>query len=508
MRTLRLILGDQLSHSISSLADLDSTNDLVLMVEAADETTYVHHHQQKIILVLSAMRHFAAELRTRGVNVDYVKLGHEGNTGSFISELNRAVIRHAVDQIVITEPGEWRVQQMFDRFRTECGLPVEILPDHRFLCSRDEFNNWTNGRKSLRMEHFYRYMRQKTGWLMEGSRPAGGQWNYDSQNREALPASLVLPARSCFTPDVITREVITMVRSRFCGHFGDAEPFRWAVTRADALAALQEFIDCKLFQFGNYQDAMKTGEDMLFHSTLSAYLNIGLLEAKEVCEAALAAYQKGDVPLSSVEGFVRQILGWREFVRGIYWLKMPDYGKSNFFYAGRPLPDFYWTGETEMKCLQEAIRTTRQHAYAHHIQRLMVTGNFALLAGIDPVQVDEWYLSVYIDAFEWVELPNTHGMALHADGGIIGSKPYAASGAYIKRMSDYCSGCSYDPGIKLGSRACPFNYLYWNFLIINQAQLQSNPRMALIYRNLERMPPEQRDEIFRSATDFLQQFSE
>lgn len=503
MRTLRFILGDQLSHSISSLREIDRTGDLVLMVEVADETTYVRHHKQKIILVLSAMRHFAAELRYRGITVDYVRLEDEGNTGSFTTELKRALARHTIDKIVITEPGEWRVQQMVNRWTQELGIPVEILADTRFLCSREDFNNWAQDRKSLRMEYFYRTMRQKTGWLMAGSAPAGGQWNFDSQNRKSLPATISVPARHSFTPDSITREVMDLTRRRFAAHFGDAQPFTWAVTRADALTALHQFIATRLPWFGEYQDAMKTGEDYLFHSTLSAYLNIGLLEAKEVCEAALVAYQRGGVPLPAVEGFIRQILGWREFIRGMYWLKMPAYAESNFFSAVRPLPDFYWTGLTEMNCLQEAIRATRQHAYAHHIQRLMVTGNFALLAGIDPAQVDNWYLSVYIDAFEWVEIPNTHGMALHADGGTIGSKPYAASGAYINRMSDYCVGCQYNPGVKLGPGACPFNYLYWYFLLTNKAQLKSNPRMAISLHTLERMTREQRDQILGNSRDFL-----
>lgn len=500
---LRLILGDQLSHSISSLSGVDRTNDIVLMLEVPDETSYVKHHKQKIILVLSAMRHFAEELRALGIAVDYVELEDEANTGSFTTELKRALTRHSIERIVVTEPSEWRVQQMVNGWNRELGLPVEILEDHRFLCSRDVFSDWAQDRKSPRMEYFYRSMRQKTGWLMEGSVPVGGRWNFDSQNRKSLPAKLSIPARPSFTPDAITRGVIDLTQRSFAGHFGDAEPFAWAVTRADALTAMQDFITERLPWFGEYQDAMKTGEDYLFHSTLSGYLNIGLLEAKEVCEAALEAYQLGSAPLPAVEGFIRQILGWREFIRGMYWLRMPAYAQSNFFAANRPLPEFYWTGMTEMKCLQEAIISTRQHAYAHHIQRLMVTGNFALLVGIEPVQVDNWYLSVYIDAFEWAELPNTHGMALHADGGVVGTKPYAASGAYINRMSDFCAGCQYNPELKLGPSACPFNYLYWYFLITNQKQLKSNPRMAIPYHTLEHMTREQQEAILCNAEDFL-----
>ena len=503
MWTLRFILGDQLSLSISSLKDIDRSSDVVLMVEVADETTYVKHHKQKIILVLSAMRHFATELRAHGFTLDYVRLEDPQNTGSFTGELKRALTRHAIDQVVMTEPSEWRVQKLAKIWQQELGIPVSFLEDTRFLCSKEEFRTWAQDRKSLRMEYFYRYMRQKTGWLMEGSNPIGGQWNFDNQNRKSLPKDVIVPTRLYFSPDSITQEVIELTKRQFSNHFGDAEPFGWAVTRADALSALRDFITERLPWFGDYQDAMKTGSDVLFHATLSAYLNIGLLDAKEVCEAALEALSLSQVPLSAVEGFIRQILGWREFVRGVYWQKMPAYAETNYFSALRPLPKFYWIGETEMNCLREAIRTTRQNAYAHHIQRLMLTGNFALLAGIDPAQVDQWYLSVYIDAFEWVELPNTHGMALHSDGGIIGSKPYAASASYINRMSDYCAACQYDHKIKLGPSACPFNYLYWYFLITNKAKLKSNPRMSLPYRTLESMTQEQQADILSYATDFL-----
>jgi deoxyribodipyrimidine photolyase-related protein len=296
---------------------------------------------------------------------------------------------------------------------------------------------------------------------------------------------------------------MSLVGQRFADHFGDLDSFGWGVTREDARAALQHFVRKCLPKFGPYQDAMKTGADFLFHSALSPYLNCGLLGAREVCEAALGAYKKGSAPLPSVEGFIRQILGWREYVRGIYWMRMPAYAKTNFLNAKRPLPKFYWTGETDMRCLRESIQATRRYAYAHHIQRLMITGNFALLAGVAPAQVEEWYLIVYADAFEWVELPNTHGMALHADGGLLGSKPYAASGAYIDRMSDYCTGCDYDPKVKLGPKACPFNYLYWNFLIVNEKRLKPNGRMAMPYRTLERMPGEQREQILRHARIFL-----
>ncbi len=503
MAALRLIMGDQLSRSLSALADLDPDRDVVLMAEVEDELTYVKHHRQKIVLVLAAMRHFAKALTDDGANVDYVRLNDEDNSGSFTGEIERALKRHEVDEIIVTRPGEWRVWEMVRTWQEKFELPVEIRGDDRFFCSVAEFADWAEGRKALRMEYFYRQMRRKTGMLMHDGKPAGGKWNYDAENRQALPDDIDLPRRRRFKPDQATREVIALIEKRCQDHVGALEPFGWAVTRADALTALEHFIEDCLPDFGAYQDAMKAGEDLLFHALISPYLNLGLLLPREVCEAALEAYERDAAPLAAVEGFVRQILGWREYVRGIYWTKMPEYAETNYLSAERDLPDFYWTGETELNCLREAIGGTLRNAYAHHIQRLMITGNFALLAGLDPAQVNEWYLIVYVDAFEWVELPNTHGMALHADGGVLGSKPYAASGAYIDRMSDYCRGCRYDPKVKLGAEACPFNYLYWHFLIENEDSLADNPRMAMPYRTLERMSQERRTRIVADAREFL-----
>ncbi len=505
MKTIRLVLGDQLSRSISSLSDIDPGRDLVLMLEVLEENQYVRHHQQKIVLVLSAMRHFAEELRAEGIVVDYIHLDDENNSGSFTGELVRAITRHQADKIIVTEPGEWRVWEMMQAWQKDFGLTVEIRPDDRFLCSRDEFRRWADGRKTLRMEFFYRMMRRKTGWLMDGARPEGGRWNYDADNRRRLPTGLSIPPPAHFEPDTITRQVMGLVRERFADHFGNLENFSWAVTRGNALHALRHFIDHKLAYFGDYQDAMKTGDDFLFHSILSPYINIGLIHPTEVCQAALSAYQHGSIPLSSAEGFLRQIIGWREYIRGIYWQEMPGYARSNYFDAHRSLPGFYWTGETDLNCLRQVIQATQRNAYAHHIQRLMVTGNFALLAGIEPKQVEAWYLTVYADAFDWVELPNTHGMLLYADGGLLASKPYAASGAYIQRMSDYCQKCVYNPKIKIGERACPFNYLYWYFLIVNQPKLTANPRMSLPYQLLSKMEPDQKQKIIHAAESFLEQ---
>jgi deoxyribodipyrimidine photolyase-related protein len=503
MTILRFVLGDQLTRDGAALADLDPARDVVLMVEVAEETTYVRHHKQKIAFILAAMRHFSAGLEAEGVRVDYVRLDDSANTGSFTGELERAVARHRPERVIVTEPGEWRVREMMLGWRDALGLPVEIRDDDRFFCSRARFARWAEGRNSYRMEVFYREMRRETELLMEGDQPAGGRWNFDAENRKRLPADHRAPPRVRFAPDAVTREVLDLVAARFPEHFGDLVPFGWAVTRDQARAALDHFISACLPSFGDYQDAMKTGEPFLYHAVLSPYLNAGLLTAREVCVAAEAAWRAGKVPLNAAEGFIRQVLGWREYVRGLYWLLMPDYAATNALDAHRPLPGFYWSGETEMNCIAQVVAETRANAYAHHIQRLMVTGNFALLAGLAPAEVEAWYLSVYADAYDWVELPNTHGMVLFADGGVLGSKPYAASGAYIDRMSDYCGACRYDPKQKSGPDACPFNPLYWNFLIENQGRLAGNPRLAMPYRTLEKLGEARRAEIVREAGAFL-----
>ena len=503
MSTLRVILGDQLSHDISALAGLDRAYDRVLMMEVADETTYVRHHKQKIVLVLSAMRHFADELRAKGIAVDYVELDDADNTGRFDSEVRRAAMRLVPDRIVVTEPGEWRVRTMVERWEALTGTPVEIRGDDRFFASRARFAAWAQGRRGWRMEHFYREMRREHAILMDGGNPAGGAWNYDAANRKRLPAGATPPTRLRFPPDARTRAVMDLVARRCGDHFGDLDAFGWPVTRAEALRALQDFLIHGLPDFGDYQDAMRAGAPFLFHGLLSPALNIGLLSPREICAAAETAWRSGAAPLNAVEGFVRQILGWREYVRGVYWTLMPDYAGANALHATRPLPGFYWSGDTQMRCLREAIGSTARHAYSHHIQRLMVTGNFALLAGVAPREIERWYLAVYADAFEWVEMPNTLGMAVFADGGRMASKPYAASGAYIARMSDFCGGCAYDVKAKSGPGACPFNYLYWAFLIRNRTHLAGNPRLAMPYRTLAAWSDARRNAVVAEAAGFL-----
>lgn len=503
MPTLRLVLGDQLSHSISSLENCDKDNDTILMCEVWDEATYVRHHKKKIAFLFSAMRHFAEELKDKGYTVHYTKLDDENNAGSFKGEVERALKTENFDRVIVTHPGEYRVLKVMQSWEKDFNIPVEIREDTRFLCSPYDFAKWAEGRKQLRMEYFYREMRKKYRILMNGDDPEGGEWNYDSENRKPPAEGLDVPEPYTAQTDSITREVIDLVKERFADHFGDLEPFYFAVTRDQALYALDKFIEERLSNFGDYQDAMVQGEPWMYHSHLGFYLNCGLLLPKECIRAAEKAYYDGDAPLNAVEGFIRQILGWREYIRGIYWLKMPEYATENFLEAKRPLPDFYWTGETKMNCLRQCVLETKENAYAHHIQRLMVLGNFALIAGLDPAEVNEWYLIVYADAYEWVELPNVSGMILFADGGYLGSKPYAAGGVYINKMSNYCKNCSYSVTKKNGEKACPFNYLYWDFLVRNRDKVGKNHRLGMIYKSYDRMDDNKKAAIKHDAERFL-----
>lgn len=495
---LILILGDQLSLSISSLRQGDPTQDVVLMAEVMEEARYVRHHKKKIAFVFSAMRHFAEELRAAGWQVDYVRLDDPENSGSLTGEVARATARHGLDHVVATEPGEWRLMEAMQ------GWPgVTLREDDRFLANRERFADWANDRPGLRMEYFYRLMRRKTGLLMEGDKPAGGKWNLDAENRHKANVDLLMPEPSRFEPDAITRDVLDLVAARFPDHFGDLEPFWFATRRQDAEAAFAHFLTAALPDFGTFQDAMLRAHRFLYHAVVSLYLNVGLLDPLTMCRAVEAEWAAGRVPLNSAEGFIRQIIGWREYVRGIYWWKMPEYTQANALDAHRPLPAFYWTGETDMACIRACVTQTREEAYAHHIQRLMVTGNFALIAGINPHALHEWYLAVYADAYEWVELPNTIGMSQFADDGLLASKPYAASGAYIDRMSDYCGSCRYSVKAKEGANACPFNILFWDFVARHRDRLARNPRMAQMVRTWERFDEGRQSRVRQEAAAFL-----
>ncbi|MXO90742.1 cryptochrome/photolyase family protein [Pontixanthobacter aquaemixtae] len=497
------ILGDQLTRDLASLRGRAKDDTVILMMELWDEATYVRHHKQKITLVLSAMRHFAQELRDAGWTVDYTKLTDEENAHSFTGEVARAIERHDPRLIRVVEAGEWRVQQAIEEWPDKFDCEVEILSDDRFISSIAEFREWADGRKTLRMENFYQEMRKKTGLLMEDGKPVGGKWNYDKDNREPPKDGMDAPERPKPEPDAITREVIALVEEKFGDHFGDLDKFHWPVTREQAEDAADIFFAERLPEFGTYQDAMVHGEDDLFHSMLSTSINLGLLDPMELCKRAQLAYEDSTAPLNAVEGFIRQIIGWREYVRGFYRYHMPELESANALNAQRALPDFYWTGETDMRCMADCIRSTKQNAHAHHIQRLMVLGNFALLAGIRPRDVQDWYLVVYADAYDWVELPNVAAMVLYADGGKLASKPYAASANYINKMSDYCKDCRYSASKKFGEGACPFNTLYWHFMDRHRDRLESNHRIGRIYSNWDRMDEDKRQDYLDSAEAFL-----
>jgi len=505
MTILIPILGDQLSRDLSALDGVDPGDAVLLMMEVEDETRYVRHHKAKIAFILAAMRHHADDMRSRGWRVDYVALEDPDNSGTFTGELARAIERHRPEAIRVTEAGEWRVQAMLEQWADRFDLPVSICADTRFLCSHAEFDGWAEGRKQLRMEYFYREMRRKTGILLnKQGDPEGGQWNYDAENRKPAPGGdLMMPRPIAFRPDDVTQAVLDMVETRFADHPGSLEHFHFAVTHDEAMRQRRNFLDHGLARFGDYQDAMLTDEPFLWHSVLSPYLNAGLLDPLDLCRDVEARYSEGKAPLNAAEGFIRQIIGWREYVRGIYWREGPDYANRNALKAKRPLPGFYYSGATDMHCLAQAIGQTLERAYAHHIQRLMITGNFALIAGIDPHALHIWYLEVYADAYEWVELPNTLGMSQFGDGGLLASKPYASSGNYINKMSDYCAACRYDVNAKTGAEACPFNLLYWDFLDRNADRLKGNPRLAMPYRNWARRSDADRETIRSEAAAFL-----
>ena len=500
-RNLVLVLGDQLDGQSTAMTGFDPDQDAIWMAEVDEESTHVPSAKQRTTLFLSAMRHFAQSLRDKAWPVIYSRIDDPGNTGSLAGELGRAIHDHTPRQLVMTAPGDWRVLRQLRDTAESHALPLDIRDDNHFLSTVREFKAHAEGRKSLRLEYFYRELRRKHDILMEGNQPIGGQWNFDADNRGSFgktgPGKLPPPSR--FEPDDITREVMVLVNTRFAHHPGSLSQFGWPVTRTQALQVLADFIQYRLPQFGQYQDAMWEGEVWLYHSHLSSSLNLKLLHPTEVIAAAQDAFHTGHAPLAAVEGFVRQILGWREYVRGIYWTEMPGYLERNAMQAQADLPGFFWTGDTDMACLRDAIGQTLMHGYAHHIQRLMVTGLYALLFGVHPKQVHAWYLSVYVDAVEWVELPNTLGMSQYGDDGLMASKPYVASGKYIDRMSNHCKGCRFNPAESIGETACPFTTLYWDYLDRHADTLAKNPRMLMQLKNLNRLSESQRAAITEQA---------
>ena len=496
IRHLVVVLGDQLDRDSAAFEGFDAGQDAVWMAEVSDESTHVWSAKQRTVLFLSAMRHFAQSLRDEGVRVVYRALSTDIQAtpdSSLADELATTLRALPVQRVRLVEPGEHRLREHLATAVQASGVPLDLLEDTHFLCSTAEFAAHAKGRKQMRMEYFYREMRRRHGVLMEanGKDPVGGEWNYDAENREAFPAGGpgFVPETPRFAPDAITQDVIDLVDTRFASHPGSVARFGWPVTREQALQVLHSFVAERLESFGRWQDAIWAGQPWLYHAHISAALNLKLLNPREVINAAEHAHTEGRAPLPAAEGFIRQVLGWREYVRGIYWLKMPAYGEMNALNASADLPAWFWTGATDMRCLNDAITQTLEHGYAHHIQRLMVTGLYALLHGVAPRQVHAWYLAVYVDAVEWVELPNVLGMSQFADGGLMASKPYAATGKYIERMSNHCAGCRYKPALRTGDKACPFTTLYWDFLARHEKLLAGNPRMALQVKNLARIPP-------------------
>jgi deoxyribodipyrimidine photolyase-related protein len=500
VRHLILVLGDQLDLEAAAFDGFDATQDAVWMAEAYEESTHVWSSKQRITLFLSAMRHFAQALRDSGRPLHYHRLDDTGpvaDMGSLGAKLQADLVRLKPQRVVMTAPGDWRVFQQLKATVEAAGLKLEVCEDRHFFTTVSEFAEHASGRKSLRLEYFYRELRQRHNILMDDGKPAGGQWNFDADNREAFgpQGPGPVPARATFEPDALTQKVIALVNTRFASHPGTLASFAWPVTRSQALQALHRFVEERLPLFGRYEDALWPGEPWLYHSHLSSSMNLKLLSAHEVVHAVEAAYRSGHAPLQSAEGFIRQILGWREYVRGIYWMQMPSYIERNALNAKEELPDWFWTGQTDMACLSDAINQTLEHGYAHHIQRLMVTGLYALLLGVRPQQVHAWYLSVYVDAVEWVELPNTLGMSQYGDGGLMASKPYVATGKYIQRMGGPCKGCRYDPALREGERACPYTTLYWDFLMRHETLLAKNARMALQVKNVARMTDSQKQAV-------------
>lgn len=507
VRRLMLVLGDQLDPRAVTTFALTKDDDALLMIECAAESTHVPSHVQRTVLFLSAMRHYAADRKDAGWRVEYVTLDNAKNTHAFDTEIARALRRIQPEELVVLLPGERRVIDQIESACEAAGVPLRVEEDPHFLCTIDDFRRWAEGRKSLTMEYFYREMRKRTGHLMDGDNPAGGEWNFDKQNRGTFRQQPDPPDPPRFDPDGITREVFELVKEHLPDLPGSAESFAWPVTSAQATRALDHFIEHRLPSFGTYQDAMWTGQRTLYHSVLSPAFNLKLLDPRDAIEKAISAYESGDAPINSVEGFVRQLLGWREFIRGVYWTQYQDpHAKTNALGHHGDLPEFYWTADTDMACMRDALSSVIEDAYGHHIARLMITGNFALIAGVHPGAVNDWYLGMYADAVEWVTEPNTLGMSQHADGGIVGTKPYISSGKYVSRMSNYCKNCRYDLNKRAGEDACPFNVFYWDFLRRHRGEFKSNRRMTMMLKNLDRLDDDELVQITSSARSLRSRF--
>lgn len=486
------ILGDQLWAGQAALQTLANTNNKpVILIESLNYVQARPYHRQKLVLVWSAMRHFAQELRQLGYAVSYK------TADDFLLPLQTWIQENQITELRVMMPNDRPFTQLIKTLKLPC--PITLIPNNHFLWSPTEFQTWAKPRKRLLLEDFYREGRRRYQILMDGDKPVGGQWNFDKENRRPPKGKLNTPPALWFTPDDITQAVITQVKSLTLPLYGAVEPFRWAVSRPQALQVLDTFIQTRLAGFGPYQDAMVTGEETMWHAMLSPYLNLGLLHPLEVIEAAEKAYYHQQLPLNSVEGFIRQVLGWREYMYGIYHYLDADYADGNWFNHTHPLPEFFWTGQTKMNCLHQVFTQVQRTGYAHHIQRLMVLSNFTLIAGISPQEIESWFHATFIDGYDWVMQTNVIGMGQFADGGVLASKPYAASGNYVNKMSDYCRGCVYSPKARTGDDACPFNFFYWDFLARHRDKLQSQGRMSLILGHIDRIPASELQAIRQHA---------
>ena len=507
-KTLRLILGDQLNHQHSWFQQVDE-NVVYVMMEVRSETDYVVHHIQKVVAFFQSMRLFADDLVQNGHQVVYLRLNDAINKQSFTENIRWICQEYKVESIEYQLPDEYRVDQELLALSEVLNLPVSVVDSEHFFTSRTEFEEFFKGKKQFLMESFYRYMRKKHDVLMIAGNPKGDKWNFDSDNRKKIPTNHTIIHPYLFHRNV--SDIVEMIQKSEVKTMGeiDDKQFVWPVTREETERLLDFFIEYCLPYFGTFQDAMTPNAWSVYHSRISFAMNVKLISPQEVIEKVIQHYkQNSEIGLNQVEGFVRQILGWREYMRGIYWKQMPDYASLNFFNHENKLPDWYWTGDTKMKCLSHSIKQSLQFAYANHIQRLMVTGNFALLAGIHPDDVDRWYLGIYIDALDWVEITNTRGMSQFADGGIVGTKPYVSSANYIDKMSSYCGSCHYNAKQKVGEKACPFNSLYWYFYARNEMLLRKNPRIGMMYVTLDKMQPNVKEEILNQAEEYLSKINE
>lgn len=505
---LRLILGDQLNLQ-HSWFEKKNEDVIYLLMELRQETDYVRHHIQKVVAFFFAMRNFHEELEKKGHNVLYIKLDDPDNSQDLTSNISRVIDEKGIEKFEYLLPDEFRLDEQLAEFVKTLDIPWEAADTEHFMTERGELAQIFKGKKTYLMENFYRKIRKKYNLLMDGDEPETGRWNYDAENRGSLPKNPEIPERNFRQKDV--KEVFETIQTAGVETIGSIDPenFIWPSTRREALADLDKFCKEYLPNFGTYQDAMHTSDAFTHHSLISFALNAKLISPLEVVTKVIEYWRKHskEIDIAQIEGYVRQIIGWREFMRGVYWAQMPKYASLNFFDHKNKLPEWFWDGNTKMNCLKYSVGQSLEHAYAHHIQRLMVTGNFALLAGINPTEVDEWYLGIYIDAIEWVEITNTRGMSQFADGGIVGTKPYVSSANYIKKMSNYCDSCHYSPSKKTGENACPFNSLYWHFYDRHRDKLAKNPRVGMMYRTWDKMDSQKKKELLRQAEHYLSNIS-